>query len=116
MRPALGGLEKRAVNFEMKAGQFVTFSERAMHGALPNITKDDARLAMSARYIVPDVEIHNPWVLGKGGLSIVYLQIRNLNFDRWKFVQLRGNKKGPMADRVIPVPEGARRWRRSEAA
>ncbi|HEY6273844.1 MAG TPA: phytanoyl-CoA dioxygenase family protein [Terriglobales bacterium] len=110
MRPALGELEKRAVNFEMKAGQFVIFSERTMHGALPNITKDDPRLAMSARYIVPDVAIHNPWVLGEGGLSIVYLQIQKLNLDRWKIVQLRGDKKGPMAKRVIPLPKGARRW------
>ena len=110
MRPALGEIEKHAVNLEMKAGEFVIFSERTMHGALPNITQDDARLAMSARYIVPDVEIHNPWVLGEGGLSIVYLQIQKLNLDRWKIVQLRGNKKGPMAERVISLPEGARRW------
>jgi non-haem Fe2+, alpha-ketoglutarate-dependent halogenase len=110
MRPALGEIEKRAVNLEMKAGEFVIFSERTMHGALPNITQDDVRLAMSARYIVPDVEIHNPWVLGEGGLSIVYLQIQKLNLDRWKIVQLRGTKKGPMAKRVISLPEAARRW------
>lgn len=110
MRPALGDLEKRAVNLEMKAGEFVIFSERTMHGALPNVTTDDARLGMSARYIVPDVKIHNPWVLGDGGLSIVYLQIQKLNLDRWKIIQLRGDRKGPMADRVIPAPEGARRW------
>jgi chlorinating enzyme len=109
MRPALGDLEKRAVNVEMKAGEFVIFSERTMHGALPNTTKDDARLGMSARYIVPDVEIHNPWVLGEGGLNIVYLQIQKLNLDRWKIIQLRGDRKGPMAERVIPLPAGARR-------
>jgi len=108
MRPALSGVEERAVNMEMKAGEFVIFSERTMHGALPNVTTDDARLGMSARYIVPDVEIHNPWVLGEGGLSIAYLHIKNLNLDRWKIVQLRGERKGPMADRVIPLPEGAR--------
>jgi chlorinating enzyme len=116
MRPALGDLEKRAVNVEMKAGEFVIFSERTMHGALPNITTDDSRLGMSARYIVPDVEIHNPWILGKGGLSIAYLQIQNLNLDRWKIVQLRGERKGPMAERVIPLPEAARRWHASEYA
>jgi chlorinating enzyme len=109
MRPALRDFEKRIVNVEMKAGEFIIFSERTMHGALPNITTDDARLGMSARYIVPDVKIHNPWVLGEGGLSIIYLQIQKLNLDRWRIVQLRGDKKGPMADRVIPLPEGARR-------
>lgn len=109
MRPALKDFEKRAVNVEMKAGEFVIFSERTMHGALPNITTDDARLGMSARYIVPDVEIHNPWVLGEGGLSIVYLQIQKLRLERWKIIQLRGGRKGPMADRVIPLPEAARR-------
>jgi chlorinating enzyme len=107
MRPALGNLENRAVNMEMKAGEFVIFSERTMHGALPNITSDDARLGMSARYIVPEVKIHNAWVLGEGGLSIAYLQIQKLNLDRWKIIQLRGDKKGPMADRVIPAPAGA---------
>jgi chlorinating enzyme len=112
MRPALaGGMEGRAVDVEMKAGEFIIFSERTMHGALPNTTKDDARLGMSARYIVPDVEIHNPWVLGEGGLNIVYLQIQGLNLDRWRIIQMRGDRKGPMADRVIPIPEGARgRW------
>jgi chlorinating enzyme len=109
MRPALRDFEKRIVNVEMKAGEFIIFSERTMHGALPNITDDDARLGMSARYIVPDVQIHNPWVLGEGGLSIIYLQIRKLNLDRWKIIQLRGERKGPMADRVIPLSEAARR-------
>jgi chlorinating enzyme len=107
MRPAIKDFNERAVNLEMKAGEFVIFSERTMHGALPNVTTDDARLGMSARYIVPEVQIHNPWVLGKGGLSIIYLQIQNLSLDRWKIVQVRGKEKGPMADRVIPLPEGA---------
>ena len=75
----------------MKAGQFIIFSERTMHGALPNITKDQARLGMSGRYIVPDVQIHNPWILGKGGLSISYLRVRNLNLDRWRPIIVRGN-------------------------
>jgi chlorinating enzyme len=110
MRPALGDLESRAVNMEMKAGEFVIFSERTMHGALPNITTDDARLGMSARYIVPDVQIHNPWVLGEGGLSIAYLQIQKLNLDRWKIIQLRGDKRGPMGDRVTPLSAEAAQW------
>lgn len=108
MRPALKDFEKRVVNVEMKAGEFVIFSERTMHGALPNVSTDDARLGMSARYIVPDVRIHNPWVLGKGGLSITYLKIRNLALDRWRIVQVRGHNKGAMAERVIPLPEGTR--------
>jgi hypothetical protein len=101
--------EKRIVNIEMKAGEFIIFSERTMHGALPNITDDDARLGMSARYIVPDVQIHNPWVLGEGGLSIIYVQIRKLNLDKWKIIHLRGEREGPMADRVIPPSKAARR-------
>jgi chlorinating enzyme len=111
MRPALANTDARAVDMEMKAGEFIIFSERTMHGAHPNTTKDEARLGMSARYIVPEVEIHNPWVLGEGGLTIVYLQIQKLKLDRWKIIQMRGNRKGPMPDRVIPIPEGARnRW------
>src|SRR5206468_3929419 len=73
----------RVDNLVMKAGEFVIFSERVMHGALPNITSDDHRLGTSGRYIRPDVSIHNPWILGKGALTVSYLRIKNLRLDRW---------------------------------
>ncbi len=90
-----------------KAGQFIIFSERVMHGALPNITKDVDRLGMSARYIRPDVRIHNPWILGKGGLSISYLRVQKLNLDRWRPLVVRGTDTAKLnGDRVIPYVPG----------
>jgi non-heme Fe2+,alpha-ketoglutarate-dependent halogenase len=99
--------EGQAENLVMKAGQFIIFSERVMHGALPNITTDDARLGMSARYIRPDVAIHNPWILGEGGLSISYLRIQKLNLDRWRPLVVRGEDTHKLnGERVIPYQPG----------
>jgi chlorinating enzyme len=107
MYPADGVDDAKAHNLVMKAGEFVIFSERVMHGALPNITKDDDRLGMSGRYIVPDVRIHNPWILGKGGLSIAYLRIKDLNLDRWRPLVIRGEDTARVnGDRVIPYEPG----------
>lgn len=93
----------KVVDVEMKAGQFVLFSERILHGSLPNTTEDESRLGMSARYITPDVKIHNPWVLGPGGLDISYLRINGLRLDRWRAIMVRGSDRfGVNGDRVIP--------------
>jgi chlorinating enzyme len=95
--------ESRVATHEMKAGQFIIFSERVMHGALPNITTDQARLGMSGRYIMPSVRVHNPWVLGEGGLDIAYLRIRKLRLDRWYALQVRGEDRfGANRGRVRP--------------
>jgi non-heme Fe2+,alpha-ketoglutarate-dependent halogenase len=99
--------EGKAENLVMKAGQFIIFSERVMHGALPNITTDNDRLGMSARYIRPDVAIHNPWILGEGGLSISYLRVQKLNLDRWRPLVVRGEDTAKLnGDRVIPYKPG----------
>jgi chlorinating enzyme len=93
----------RVVDIEMKAGQVVIFSERLMHGALPNSTETESRLGMSARYITPDVRIHNPWVLGEGGLDIAYLRIAKLQLDRWRALQVRGVDRFHVnGDRIVP--------------
>jgi non-heme Fe2+,alpha-ketoglutarate-dependent halogenase len=93
----------RVVDIEMKAGQMVIFSERLMHGALPNSSATESRLGMSARYIQPNVRIHNPWVLGEGGLDISYLRIRGLELDNWRAVEVRGSdRSGVNGSRVIP--------------
>ena len=87
----------------------VTFSERInTRGCrmLPRTTRD---WGLSARNTLPAVQKHNPWLVGEGGVPIAYLQIRNLNLNRSRIVQPWGNRMGPMADRVIPLPEGARR-------
>lgn len=99
--------DDKAENIVMKAGEFIIFSERIMHGALPNVTTDDARLGMSGRYIVPDVAIHNPHILGDGGLSISYLRVQNLNLDRWRPLVVRGEDTAKVnGERVIPYQPG----------
>lgn len=107
LQPIAPITDDQAENLVMKAGQFIIFSERVMHGALPNITKDNDRLGMSARYIRPDVRIHNPWILGKGGLSISYLRVQKLNLDRWRPLVVRGTDTAKLnGDRVIPYVPG----------
>lgn len=107
MRPAPPFDDSSAKPFEMKAGQFLIFSERCFHGSRPNITTSDSRLAMNARFIRPEVGIHNPLVLGPRGLDITYLRIAGLQLDRWKIIQARGNNPGiSNVDRVIVPTEG----------
>jgi len=107
MRPSDSIRESDAVNLVMKAGEFVIFSERVMHGALPNITADNARLGMSGRYILPDVRVHNPWVLGEGGLSIAYLRIQQLRLERWRPILVRGEDTARVnGDRVVRYRPG----------
>lgn len=107
MRPSDSIRESEAVNLVMKAGEFVIFSERVMHGALPNITADNARLGMSGRYILPDVRVHNPWVLGEGGLSISYLRIQQLRLERWRPIVVRGEDTAHVnGDRVVRYRPG----------
>jgi non-heme Fe2+,alpha-ketoglutarate-dependent halogenase len=94
---------RRVVELPMRAGQFVLFSERLLHGSLPNSTDDESRLGMSARYVTPDVEVHNPWVLGAGGLDISFLRINGLRLDRWRAIMVRGvDRFGVNGDRVVP--------------
>jgi non-heme Fe2+,alpha-ketoglutarate-dependent halogenase len=106
MRPFHAIDESRVVDLEMKAGQFVIFTERVMHGSLPNITSDQSRLGVSGRYVQPSVKIHNPWVLGEGGLDIVYLRIKKLKIDRWRAIVVRGaDRTGINGDRVISLSQ-----------
>jgi non-heme Fe2+,alpha-ketoglutarate-dependent halogenase len=50
--------ESKAVSIEMKAGQFVIFWSTLMHSSLPNITKDQTRMAVTARYVPAAVKIY----------------------------------------------------------
>src|SRR6266545_5694342 len=49
--PVAEGVE--VVNLTMKAGQFIIFTDRVMHGSLPNLTEDQRRLAINFRVTVP---------------------------------------------------------------
>jgi len=50
------------------------------------------------------VKIHNPWVLGEGGLDIVYLRIKKLRIDNWLAIVVRGEDRVRVnGDRVISL-------------
>lgn len=44
-------------NVEVKAGEFLIFTSLVIHGALPNTTTDDTRLAFVGRYTTNDVKV-----------------------------------------------------------
>ena len=44
-------------NVEVKAGEFLIFTSLVIHGALPNVTTDDTRLAFVGRYTTNDVKV-----------------------------------------------------------
>jgi non-heme Fe2+,alpha-ketoglutarate-dependent halogenase len=50
--------ESKAVSIEMKAGQFVIFWSTLMHSSLPNITENQTRMAVTARYVPAAVKIY----------------------------------------------------------
>ncbi len=54
--PVAEGVE--VVNLTMKAGQFIIFTDRVMHGSLPNLTEDQRRLAINFRVTVPQVTVY----------------------------------------------------------
>ncbi|MBT0768731.1 phytanoyl-CoA dioxygenase family protein [Kineosporia sp. J2-2] len=59
--PEEEGVEVRTI--ELKAGQFIIFTDRVMHSSLANTTEGDRRLAINFRITVPQVEVypHQAW-------------------------------------------------------
>lgn len=53
--PILGRYPERSI--EMKAGEFLIFTSLVIHGAHPNTTADDTRLAFVGRYTTNDVKV-----------------------------------------------------------
>lgn len=50
--------DSKAVNMEVKAGEFFIFTSKCLHGSFPNSSQDKARFAMSARYVLPEVPVY----------------------------------------------------------
>ncbi|MDQ2882578.1 MAG: phytanoyl-CoA dioxygenase family protein [Actinomycetota bacterium] len=42
----------------MRAGQAIIFTDRVLHGSLPNVTPDQRRLAINFRVTIPEVEVY----------------------------------------------------------
>lgn len=50
--------ESKAVTMDVKAGQFFIFTSKCLHGSFPNLSENDSRFAMSARYVIPEVYVY----------------------------------------------------------
>ncbi len=54
--PESEGVEVATIT--MKAGQFFIFTDRVLHGSLPNLTKDERRLGINFRVTIPQVTVY----------------------------------------------------------
>lgn len=72
---------------EVKAGQFFLFSERVIHGAVPNKT-DSSRWAVNCRIAKTSTRFFTKEMLEKGH-HISYHKLKNISLDRWRAVLLR---------------------------
>jgi chlorinating enzyme len=92
---------EKVVSLPMKAGQFFIFTERVLHGSLPNTTQNQDRLAVSVRYVKPETKIYHPYAF-KYGQDHSYIGMKNLSLDRWKAILVRGEDRFKVnGDRVI---------------
>lgn len=95
--------EHKAVEMPLKAGQFVIFSERVIHGALDN-RSPDRRLGIAVRYITPDTRVYNDYEFKQAGHDIGYLGVFGLPLDKWRAILVRGQDSARVnGDRVIPL-------------
>ena len=82
---------KKVKKIEMKAGQFLIFSERAMHGSLDNKT-DQWRRAVAGRIVRPNTKIYTKKMLEKNH-SMLLGGIDKLKLDNWKAALIRGEDR-----------------------
>ena len=75
-------------HLEMKAGECVIFSERAIHGSTDNKT-DDWRWAVNARIVKTDTPVYTDR-MRREGTGIKVFNVKGVNLDKWKAVLLRG--------------------------
>ena len=75
----------------MAAGQFFIFSERALHGSLPNTT-DEWRWAVNGRLVKPDTRLYTEKMLAEGH-SYKVVGVNQISLDNWRAVLLRGEDR-----------------------
>jgi non-heme Fe2+,alpha-ketoglutarate-dependent halogenase len=75
---------EKTVTMEMKAGQFIIFSERCIHGSPPNVS-NRRRWGMAFRTIHPDVKVYDEDTRHR----VFYLE-ENFGLENWGAVVLRG--------------------------
>jgi len=92
--------EDMIVDMPMKAGQFIIFSERCIHGSPPNTSKDRRRWGMAFRTIMPDVKVYDDDTLH----HVFYLD-EEFSLDKWGAVVLRGKDTASLNKTLDPFPE-----------
>ncbi|MDY3563777.1 phytanoyl-CoA dioxygenase family protein [Gemmata sp. JC673] len=91
---------EKVVSMEMKAGQFVIFTEQTAHGSPPN-RSSRLRRGMAFRVIPPEVVAY-------GDAPVHRVSYLNETYDltRWGTVVLRGNDTAGLNREFVPFPPG----------
>jgi len=88
------------VDMPMKAGQFIIFSERCIHGSPPNTSKDRRRWGMAFRAIKPSVKVYDDSTMHQ----VMYLD-EQFSLENWGAVVLRGEDTVGLNRIIDPFPE-----------
>ena len=75
----------------VKAGQFLLFTERVIHGSLPNRT-DRSRWAVNCRYARTDTRLFSERTLREGVVS-TYGAYKNVSMHKWRAVLVHGTDR-----------------------
>jgi chlorinating enzyme len=76
---------------EVKAGQLFLFSERVIHGSVPNKT-DNSRWAVNCRIAKVSTRFYTKRMFEEGH-QISYHKLKNVSLDKWRAVLLRGTDR-----------------------
>jgi non-heme Fe2+,alpha-ketoglutarate-dependent halogenase len=92
---------EKVVSMEMKAGQFVLFTEQTVHGSPPNVS-DRRRWGMAFRAILPEVVAY-----GEARRHHVLYLNETYDLSKWGTIVLRGVDTAGVNRVVTPFPEPA---------
>jgi non-heme Fe2+,alpha-ketoglutarate-dependent halogenase len=92
---------EKVVSMEMKAGQFVIFTEQTVHGSPPNRSPRPRR-GMAFRVIPPEVVAY-----GDATVHRVTYQKEKYDLTRWGAVVLRGHDTAGLNRLLVPFPKAA---------
>lgn len=98
--------ESKVADIELKAGEFVIFHERTVHGSRPNSTANRRRMGMNCRICRTDVRVYHSMAVDR---SLTFGE--DYDLSKWGVVLLRGQdqfRRSPYAqlDRYQPSAAG----------
>ncbi|MDH3285206.1 MAG: phytanoyl-CoA dioxygenase family protein [Acidobacteriota bacterium] len=91
---------EKVVGMNMRAGEFVVFTERMIHGSPPN-RSNRRRWGMAFRAIQPDVRVYSPEDTMH---SVAYLR-QDFDLKDWGAIMIRGTDKVGVNKIIEPFPE-----------